>query len=800
MTPRSGSSSSTPRERSKLMAQRVAPPGHMPAIDPNFEKHRGMPVPDGLRSRAERSLGVSLSHVRLHAGRPRHGLAGRRNAAAATRGEQIALGPKADEETLAHELVHVAQNRIGGASGTGVSNPDDGAEVEARKLAPSVLQGSPVGNIRARPSAAIQLDNGEPKTSQQPSPLDPDPECVDPDLTPSFLADDVDVVGMSNEKLNVEALRVDDWLRSHPPDGATNPDRAEYRKLARLLRSEREKRVWSGHFWMAQATEKMPTVLYQLVGGPTATSVVVADLVKAYGVPEKGLPQPIMTPEQFDRYLTAHGVEKVAADTPRGKEALAVAGGGTPGTGDGSTPGVPPVKGPLLTAPLPPGKPYPYGTAAEGFVAAVYYPDAVTLPRAYPAYDAFTGGTSTFSLGFEGPKANRYGVVTQTVTGGEWISIKTLLGPEYATPAHMESVVNGALDNIANKTGGKMDVGEVAPGMRWRMGPANPDIAVIHIVVPEEATNKVPQLQAAADRKIQTTNYGPDMPAQIRASVTPWQSRPPGSPEATPGPVRPFVPGVGEVPMAAGTSGVIALFVSGGIMLVDARDHPDWAEELAKQGGSGVVSGGTQQGIERLVATKGGTFLPGASGAALRTLGRRLGAGATSFAFETYDVLTEPGYHSTAEQVVRPVRAGAIGLTSGELGFAAGAATVAPATAGAVFVMSAAGYGAAAGSVAPVVGTAIGFVVGLAVGLAAYAILDAAVPGGKDSWDHNQPQLAKSGIGKAFTTTLDPLIADMRAEQALHEKGAPYAAGISDAGMPIGFGLREEERDTCIQP
>lgn len=110
---------------------------------------RGESLSLGQRARAERSLGVPLSSVRIQRDSAEAGAMG---ASGVSRGQQILLGPGADDAALAHELVHVAQGTRHGtlAGATPTDAPGSGAEAEADRLAPSVLSGDPVTVRRAR--------------------------------------------------------------------------------------------------------------------------------------------------------------------------------------------------------------------------------------------------------------------------------------------------------------------------------------------------------------------------------------------------------------------------------------------------------------------------------------------------------------------------------------------------------------------------------------------------------------------------------------------------------------------------
>ena len=113
----------------------------------------GQSLPPGPRARAERSLGVPLSSVRVQRD---SGEAKAMGAAGVSRGQQILLGPGADDATLAHELVHVAQGARHGtlAGAAPTDTPGSGAEAEADRLAPSVLQGAPAAVKQPRDARA----------------------------------------------------------------------------------------------------------------------------------------------------------------------------------------------------------------------------------------------------------------------------------------------------------------------------------------------------------------------------------------------------------------------------------------------------------------------------------------------------------------------------------------------------------------------------------------------------------------------------------------------------------------------
>ena len=98
----------------------------------------GKPLAGSLREEMQESFGADFSAVRVHDDRPAARLSGALGAAAFTTGSDIFLGDPAagrDRELMAHELTHVVQqNGAAAAAPSGVSDPGDTAEAEARHL------------------------------------------------------------------------------------------------------------------------------------------------------------------------------------------------------------------------------------------------------------------------------------------------------------------------------------------------------------------------------------------------------------------------------------------------------------------------------------------------------------------------------------------------------------------------------------------------------------------------------------------------------------------------------------------
>jgi hypothetical protein len=332
----------------------------------------GLPLDPALRETAEASLGVGLGHVRLHTGGAADDAARGLNARAFLAGNNIVLGRGADHESLAHELIHVAQQARPGRG------PGERAEREAGRLAPELLAGT--GAIRLAEAIGPGIHRQADVESAGQSKVGP----------PSFSAEVVDVATMTNEKLNVEALRVDDWLRAHV--AGDNPDLPEYWKLARKLRAERHARVAGGHVWLATVKTETPIRLIGLKAyGKGFHAVVEIDLKTAFGAPSRpGML--IMTEDQFRVLLASQGLSV----SPAGNE---------PGPGQlSAAPTYPsaPLNSSDVQGPAAHGQ--PYGTAQKTLQAATSF--GTTAPSVGP-----NPGTSAPDPG------STTGVVTMVVGG-----------------------------------------------------------------------------------------------------------------------------------------------------------------------------------------------------------------------------------------------------------------------------------------------------------------------------------------------------------------------------------------------
>jgi hypothetical protein len=101
------------------------------------------------------TLGIDLADVHVTTGADLSAI----GASAVTSGAEVSFSEdRPDPRTVAHELVHVAQNEVGGPTTTRpVSDPDSAAEREARVLAGPVAAGRSV-HVRVRPHAAVQRE------------------------------------------------------------------------------------------------------------------------------------------------------------------------------------------------------------------------------------------------------------------------------------------------------------------------------------------------------------------------------------------------------------------------------------------------------------------------------------------------------------------------------------------------------------------------------------------------------------------------------------------------------------------
>lgn len=137
--------------------------GHADTLIARAAGGSGQPIPDGLRTRFESSLGTGLGDVRVHNDSAAAAAAAGVGARAYATGQHIYMGEKqyaphtADGALLlAHEVAHTVQQQ--GASGgpqykLELSQPGDACEVEADRAASAMVDGMPAAVSRSSGAA-----------------------------------------------------------------------------------------------------------------------------------------------------------------------------------------------------------------------------------------------------------------------------------------------------------------------------------------------------------------------------------------------------------------------------------------------------------------------------------------------------------------------------------------------------------------------------------------------------------------------------------------------------------------------
>lgn len=298
-----------------------------PEAGAGASRGRGESLPAEIRSRGESSLGISLSQVRLHRGPEGERIADSFGAKAITRGESIALGPRADESVLAHELVHVAQNRRFGAASEGVSKSASSAEVEARNLASLVQAGDPVPGVSEQPAAEVQRDEHQNYSQWRPAATFPPDfsgdrsgiaggvgQCVDTrvrhasDIDPCLVQagsltnlEMLDYLGVSSRYLRARSRGQDRYY--------------DYANLMQKLVSDRNDRIKSGHIWLAGEDTSYPGELFRI--DTTANGMMAVTIVSAsnYNAPGSAGGALLMRPGQFNEFLARNDIPRMDVAT-----------------------------------------------------------------------------------------------------------------------------------------------------------------------------------------------------------------------------------------------------------------------------------------------------------------------------------------------------------------------------------------------------------------------------------------------------------------------------------------------------
>jgi hypothetical protein len=516
-----------------------------------------------------------------------------------------------------------------------------------------------------------------------------------------------DVASLTNADLVHHLMTTCAWLADREPDGSADYD--NYASTHRWLAEERTSRVQQGHIWLTDTGPAPANALLQFAPGPSGrTEIVAVDPAMAYGLSREPLDGPIITGDQFVQTVDT-GAFVVADDVSRRDK-------------DGSARAA---ASPWPTLPFAPPllreEPMPLGTRLEEPVALKYFPESVAAPPNTAKFDLVSGGPAIYYFTTErklradvaasGP--GKITFVNERRLGADVVSVK---GPkvgktiEEMDPAWVQGVVQLALNKWVNQRGNPRT--STGTGVDWRMFADAPQSLTVHIDVPEEALDRYPMLQQAAEAALAESGLSPpDTPPNTTVRMSRWQHT---------------FPALGPVDSTATQGligGVLAVTTADRWLLLNAEDHPDLVRELAietaEQAGVGVTAGVSQSLIEAAVRQGGVRFL-GRGAAAL--LGRAGSAGFVGAGPEAYDLWNAATPVDEDEALARITRKAAIGVASNEAGYLAGSATVA-------YVALEVGWiGAAAGSWAPVVGTVLGFVVGLTAGVLVGLLLDALVP------------------------------------------------------------------------
>ncbi|MFB6435456.1 DUF4157 domain-containing protein [Streptomyces sp. NPDC056411] len=134
----------------------------------------GRPLDEATRVDMETRLGADFSDVRIHSDAAARSSAAEVGARAYTSGSHVVVGEAgADRHTLAHELVHVIQQRRGPVAGTDngaglkVSDPADRFEREAEATAQRAMAGHAAETHDAGPGSAARAGAGGPAAVQR---------------------------------------------------------------------------------------------------------------------------------------------------------------------------------------------------------------------------------------------------------------------------------------------------------------------------------------------------------------------------------------------------------------------------------------------------------------------------------------------------------------------------------------------------------------------------------------------------------------------------------------------------------
>jgi hypothetical protein len=174
----------------------------------------------------EARLGADFSDVRVHAGAAARASAAAAGARAYTLGSHVVLGaPTADDQTLAHELAHVLQQREGTVSGAGngpglvFSDPSDRFERAAEAAAEHAIRtpaprragvAAPRGGLRPSQVPARRAPADLADSRDHPPPGPPSRGVIQRVVIPSApgngLGANLDTMGLSGSKALIDAM------------------------------------------------------------------------------------------------------------------------------------------------------------------------------------------------------------------------------------------------------------------------------------------------------------------------------------------------------------------------------------------------------------------------------------------------------------------------------------------------------------------------------------------------------------------------------------------------------------------
>lgn len=166
---------------------------------PEVLRSAGTPLDETTRADMEARLGADFSDVRLHTGAAAEQSAGEIGARAYTSGNHVVIGQGgADRHTLAHELTHVVQQRLGAVDGTDrgdglrISDPSDRFEREAEETATRALSAappSPAGESEQHDADTGRHESGAPAVQRMIAAGDPaDPTLLESNDVPTYPA------------------------------------------------------------------------------------------------------------------------------------------------------------------------------------------------------------------------------------------------------------------------------------------------------------------------------------------------------------------------------------------------------------------------------------------------------------------------------------------------------------------------------------------------------------------------------------------------------------------------------------